>query len=200
MPQMNACSPVAGLLLTGGASRRMGTDKALLEIAGRRLAERGASVLAAVCDPAFEVGPGVSGLPAVREDPPGAGPLAALGAGAAGLSRLGHAGPVLLLAVDMPFVDVALLRLLAERPGPATAVPVAGGHPQPLCARYGPDALVAVPRLLAAGERSLRALLAAVEVGWVEPPEWEPVGGPDAFRDLDTPDDLAGLGHDGGDV
>jgi molybdopterin-guanine dinucleotide biosynthesis protein A len=196
----HARTTVAGLLLTGGASRRMGTDKALLEIDGRRLAERAASVLSAVCDPVIEVGPGVSGLPAVREDPPGQGPLAALGAGAAELRRLGHAGPALLLAVDMPSVGAVLLRLLAERPGPSTAVPVADGQPQPLCARYGPDALAALPHLLAAGERSLRALLATVEVGWVERAEWEPVGGPDAFRDLDTPEDLARLRHNGGDV
>jgi molybdenum cofactor guanylyltransferase len=191
---------VAGLLLTGGASRRMGTDKALLMVDGRRLADRAASMLAAVCEPVLEVGPGVSGLPAVREDPPGGGPLAALEAGSAELSRLGHEGPVLLLAVDMPFVGTGLLRLLAGRPGPPTAVPLAGGQPQPLCARYGPEALAAVPGLLAAGERSLRALLAAIEVGWIDEAEWQPVGGPDAFRDLDTPDDLAGLGHHGGDA
>jgi molybdopterin-guanine dinucleotide biosynthesis protein A len=195
----HAGTTVAGLLLTGGASRRMGTDKALLEVDGRRLAERGASVLAAVCDLVLEVGPGVSGLPAVQEDPAGHGPLAALGAGAAELRRLGHAGPVLLLAVDMPYVDTALLQLLADRPGLPTAVPVADGQPQPMCARYGPDALAAVPRLLAAGERSLRGLLAAVEVGWVERAEWEPVGGPDALRDLDTPDDLTRLRHHGDD-
>ena len=87
----------------------MGTDKALLEVDGRTLAERAAAVLRAVCDPVLEVGPGVSGLPAVREDPPGAGPLAALGAGAAELARGGHAGPVLVLAVDMPFVTAGLL-------------------------------------------------------------------------------------------
>ncbi|MGH9034352.1 MAG: molybdenum cofactor guanylyltransferase, partial [Acidimicrobiia bacterium] len=110
------------------------------------------------------------------------------------------AGPVLLLAVDMPNVEPPLLRLLAGRPGPATAVPVADGQPQPLCARYSPDALAAVPGLLAAGERSLRALLTAVEVGWVEQAEWEPVAGAEAFRDLDTRDDLAGLGHDGDDA
>ncbi|MGH8991628.1 MAG: molybdenum cofactor guanylyltransferase, partial [Acidimicrobiia bacterium] len=127
----SAGTTVAGLLLTGGASRRMGRDKALLEVAGRGLAERGASVLAAVCDPVLEVGPGVSGLPAVREEPPGEGPLAALGAGAAELSRRGHGGAVIVLAVDMPFVGAALLRLLADRPGPATAVPRAGGQPQP---------------------------------------------------------------------
>lgn len=196
----DAGTTMAGLLLTGGASRRMGTDKALLEIGGRRLAERAAEVLRAVCDPVLEVGPAVSGLAAVREDPPGQGPLAALGAGAAELRRLGHAGPVLLLAVDMPNVEPPLLRLLAGRPGPATAVPVADGQPQPLCARYGPDALAAVPGLLAAGERSLRALLATVEVGWVEQAEWEPAGGPDAFRDLDAPEDVARLRHDGDDA
>ncbi|HEY3240604.1 MAG TPA: molybdenum cofactor guanylyltransferase [Acidimicrobiia bacterium] len=191
---------VAGLLLTGGGSRRMGTDKARLLFDGRRLAERAAEVLEEACHIVIEVGPGVSGLPAVREDPPGEGPLAALGAGAAELARRGHSGPVLVLAVDMPFVDGRLLAFLRDRPGPATAVPMAGGQPQPLCARYGPDARAAVPGLLAAGERSLRALLAAVEVGWVEPAEWEPVGGPDAFCDLDTPDDLARLRHDGGDA
>lgn len=172
----------------------MGRDKALLEVDGRRLADRGAEILAAVAEPVLEVGPGHSRLPAVREDPPGTGPLAALCAGWAELSRLGHAGPVLLLAVDMPFVGVELLRLLAARPGPATAVPLAAGRPQPLCARYGPDALGRAPGLLATGERSLKALLASVEVGWVKPAEWEPVAGPHTFADLDTPADLERLG------
>lgn len=185
---------VAGLLLTGGASRRMGRDKALLEVDGRRLADRGAEVLAAVAEPVLEVGPGHSRLPAVREDPPGTGPLAALCAGWAELSGLGHTGPVLLLAVDMPFVGVELLRLLAARPGPATAVPRADGRAQPLCARYGRDALEVAPALLAAGARSLKALLAAIEVGWVESEEWKLVAGPHAFSDLDTPGDLERLG------
>src|SRR5437879_2077428 len=130
-----------GVLLTGGSSRRMGRDKALLMVDGRSLAERGAELLRAVADPVAEAGPGHSGLAAVREDPPGSGPLAGLCAGAAELRRRGHDGPVLLLAVDMPFVTPGLLALLARRPGPPTAVPRAGGRAQPLCARYGADAL-----------------------------------------------------------
>lgn len=186
---------VAGLLLTGGASRRMGTDKALLEIGGRRLVDRAVEVLTAVADPVIEVGPGWSGLPAVREDPPGSGPLAALAAGAAALRAAGHGGPVLLLAVDMPRAGVDLLRFLAGRSGPpATAVPRAGGHPQPMCARYGPDVLAAVDERLAAGGRSLRDLLETLAaqglVDWVEPDEWAPVAGAEAFSDVDTPEDL----------
>jgi molybdopterin-guanine dinucleotide biosynthesis protein A len=192
-----ASSAVAGLLLTGGASRRMGTDKALLEVEGRRLVDRAADLLAAVADPVIEVGPGWSDLPAVREAPPGSGPLAALSAGAAALRAAGHDGPVLLLAVDMPRVGVDLLRLLAERAGPATAVPRAGGHPQPMCARYGVDVLAAIDERLAAGGRSLRNMLetmaASGAVAWVEPEEWEPVAGAEAFSDVDTPEDLRRL-------
>src|SRR5438132_9570667 len=188
---------VAGLLLTGGASRRMGRDKALIEVGGQRLVDRAAAALTAVADPVLEVGPGWSGLPAVREDPPGSGPLAAVSAGAAALRRMGHDGAVMVLAVDMPRVSAELLRLLATRDGPATAVPRAGGHPQPLCARYGPDALAAVDRLLAGGGRSLRALLEAMdargEVGWVQPEEWARVAEASALADVDTPDDLRRL-------
>ena len=66
-----------------------------------------------------------------------------------------------------------------------------------MCARYGPDVLAAVDERLAAGGRSLRDLLetlaASGAVSWVEPEEWEPVAGPDAFSDVDTPDDLRRL-------
>jgi molybdenum cofactor guanylyltransferase len=188
---------IAGLLLTGGASRRMGTDKALIEVDGQRLVDRAAAVLRAVADPVVEVGPGWSGLPAVREDPPGSGPLAALSTGAAAVRAAGHDGSLLVLAVDMPRVGVDLLRLLAGRAGTATAVPRAGGHPQPMCARYGPDVLAAVDERLAAGGRSLRDLLESLAaegiVDWVEAEEWEPVAGPEAFADVDTPDDLRDL-------
>jgi len=194
---MASPGPIAGLLLTGGASRRMGADKALLEVGGQRLVDRAAAALRAVADPVLEVGPGSSSLPAVREDPPGSGPLAAVAAGAAALRAGGHDGPVIVLAVDMPFVSVGLLRLLADRPGPVTAVPRAGGHPQVLCARYGPDALAGVERLLAAGGVSLRKLVEAMdvtgEVGWIQPEEWLAVAGPEALADVDTPDDLRRL-------
>jgi molybdopterin-guanine dinucleotide biosynthesis protein A len=92
-------------------------------------------------------------------------------------------------------VGVELLRWLAGRVGPpATAVPRAGGHPQPMCARYGPDVLAAVEDRLAAGGRSLRDLLESLAAGglvdWVEQSEWAGVAGPDAFADVDTPEDL----------
>ena len=72
---------VAGLLLTGGASRRMGVDKTRIRIAGRRLADIVGEVLAEVSSPVVEVGQGVTRFVSVREEPPGEGPLAAIAAG-----------------------------------------------------------------------------------------------------------------------
>src|SRR6478609_6715311 len=126
---------MAGVLLTGGASRRMGTDKARLVVDGETLAVRSARVLAEVCDPVIEVGSGLSGLPAIEEEPRGAGPLVAL---LAGVGALGNPRAVVLLACDLPFVEPALLRLLVERPGWGTVVPVVDGRFQYACARYGP--------------------------------------------------------------
>jgi molybdopterin-guanine dinucleotide biosynthesis protein A len=96
---------VAGILLTGGTSRRMGRDKATIEVRGEQLAVRAAGVLReALAGPFLEVGPGVSGLPAVQEEPAGEGPLAAVAAAAA---VLGCAHPAIVLAVDMPAASAA---------------------------------------------------------------------------------------------
>jgi len=149
---------MAGVLLTGGASRRMGTDKARLVVGGETLAARGARVLSEVCDPVIEVGPGVSGLPAVEEEPRGAGPLVAL---LAGVGALGNPRAVVLLACDLPFVEPAVLRLLVEWPGWGTVVPVVDGRFQYACARYGTTAVEEATAALRTGVSSLRAVAGA---------------------------------------
>lgn len=186
---------IGGLLLTGGASRRLGFDKAELRLGDERLADRAARVLGEVCDPVLEVGPGHSPLRAVREASPGEGPLVALVAGADALRAAGTVGPVLLLAVDLPFVEPPLLAWLASHPGDGTVVPTdAAGEAQPCCARYGADALDAAAHLVATGKRSLRALLEATPVDLVGTEKWRQVAEPNALDDADTPEDVARLG------
>lgn len=179
---------VAGLLLTGGASRRMGTDKASIRVDGVPLAARTAAVLGRVVSPVLEVGPGRSGLTAVLEDPPGCGPLAAVAAGAGALASLGHAGPALVVATDLPRLGVRCLRQLAAHPGTESVVPVVAGRPQWLVARWSAAALALAPALVRAGERGVRAL-GRVEVAWLDEPEWA-----DELLDVDTHADLARAG------
>ena len=181
---------MAGVLLTGGASSRMGTDKARLVVQGETLAARAARVLSAVCDPVVEVGPHVSGLPAVEEDPRGAGPLVAL---LAGVGALGNPRVVVLLACDLPFVDPPLLQLLVDWPGTGTVVPVVDGEFQYACARYGPAALDEAAAAARKGVLSLRAI-ASADCEYLTAEHWGEVATSRAFADVDTPADWERLG------
>ena len=187
---MTAASGCGGVLLTGGASRRMETDKARIVWQGETLAARAARVLASVCDPVVEVGSGASGLRCVREDPPGSGPLAALLAGAGALDTR---GPLVLLACDLPFVEAPIVRLLADWAGNPTVVPVVDGRLQFACARYGAAALARAERAIAVGDQTLRAA-AGDDFDELVESEWKAVGGLNAFADVDTPADVRRLG------
>ncbi|MGH9081612.1 MAG: molybdenum cofactor guanylyltransferase [Acidimicrobiales bacterium] len=183
--------PVAGLVLTGGASRRMGRDKATIVLAdGRTCAQTVAARMGEVADPVLEVGPGTSGLTVVADDTPGAGPLAALATGWRALVGSGYAGPVLVVACDLPKLAVPLLEMLARAPGDGTVVPVVRDRPQPLCARFGGASLDQCRGLVAAGHRSLRALLGTTMVTWLGSDVWSEVTDEQCFDDIDTPDDL----------
>src|SRR5215218_5397944 len=126
---------VAGAVLAGGASRRMGRDKATLVVGGVELASLALAVAARVADPVVLVAP--EGHPARRlaaapVADPGRGPLAAL---AAALGAL-DADHVLVLAGDHPGLRVELLahlvalagrRPVADRPPGRPAHPGRGG-------------------------------------------------------------------------
>lgn len=178
----------------------MGVDKATLAVGdqagsrGSTLAVRTARLLGEVTDIAVEVGPGRSGLPYSTEDPPGDGPLAGFAEGWRRLRSVGWEGPVLLVATDLPSLDVEFLRWLAGYPGDRSVVPTVGRVPQPLCARYAPGVFDRAVDALGRGDRSMRALLEIILPILVDP---ETAGAPDSWRDsladADTPGDLARL-------
>ena len=158
--------PVAGAVLTGGASRRMGTDKALIEVRGRAMALVVAEALGgAGCEPVWcqggdEVALSALGLDVVGDEQPGEGPLVAT------LSALRRAGgEVVVAACDLPALDAAavaaiLAPSLAGRHG---AVAVAGGR-RHLLARWSPSATEPLDALVGRGVRSYMAALDRLDV------------------------------------
>jgi molybdopterin-guanine dinucleotide biosynthesis protein A len=172
----------------------MGQDKATLRLAGTTLARRVADLLrATVSGPCLEVGPGHSGLAALAEDPPGRGPLAATAAGLVALRAQGPATGCLVLATDLPALTASLLAFLASTADPATSVvPLLDGYPQYLCARWSTDAQDCARRLVADGERSVRAVFAACPPLLVPEATWAAAAGrPDAAADVDLPEQWA---------
>jgi molybdenum cofactor guanylyltransferase len=188
---------VAAAVLAGGEGRRMGREKATLLVGGVPLALRVADVAATVADPVVLVAP--VGHPArtlgraVVADP-GAGPLAAVAAALAALD----AGHVLVLGGDHPALEPRLVALLVDRRADGQAVVCDhGGRLQGLVAVYQREpALAAAAALLRAGERSLRALLGAVDVRVLAEPEWRPADPAGrSFADIDDPADLRAWGE-----
>jgi molybdopterin-guanine dinucleotide biosynthesis protein A len=156
----------AGAVLTGGASRRMGTDKALVEVAGVALAVRVAEVLAAAgCDPVWCQGGDAAALTglglAVQPDThPGEGPVAAI---AAALGHAGDADGVLVAACDLPGLTEGAVAGLLEHVRTHAAVdgPVAlalAGRAQ-LVVWWPRATTEPLGDLLASGVRTYRAAL-----------------------------------------
>jgi molybdenum cofactor guanylyltransferase len=181
----------AAMILTGGASTRMGRDKATLDVNGVTLAARVARVVCDVADPVIVVGPEArTGLASIGD--PREGPLFAVAVGAEELAARDARGPCFVVAADLPFLDAALLRLLEREIGLGdAAVPVAAGRDQPLCACYDLVALgITARRLVNTGKRSMRDLLAALRTVTRIPEEvWQRAAGPEALADVDTPEE-----------
>lgn len=176
---------LGGLILAGGAGRRLGgADKPMLDVAGAPLLER---ALAALNDvPRVLVGSQRPGFARERwtvERPPGAGPVAAIAAGLAQLPR--ERDPVAILAGDLLAVTPdTVLRLCESLTTEDGAVLVdADGRRQWLISVWRTpvlrEALPADPIGV-----SVRGALGALSV-------CEVAERPGESRDLDTPDDLA---------
>ncbi len=187
-------STVAAILLSGGASQRMGTDKTQLVVDGSTLAARTGALLARVATIAIEVGPGASGLRSLLETPRGEGPLVAVAAGCRALDGLGHAGATLVVACDLPFLSEELLRLIINWDSKGSVVPVVEGRPQPLCAKWSAHDLHRAQELVDHGIRSLRHVAQAPDAQYLHESEWGRVVTARQFSDVDDAEDLRRLG------
>ncbi len=160
--------PLDGVILAGGQSSRLGVDKALLRLGDVPLLRIVADRLAQVCN---EVVVAVDrpgryeelGLSArmVADLSPGHGPLSG---GQAGLQASGTKH-VLVVACDLPFLNVKLLRFMAGLPRSYEAlVPWQDGRWHPLHSIYARSCQEDVDAMLAKGGGSMRDLLARLVV------------------------------------
>jgi molybdopterin-guanine dinucleotide biosynthesis protein A len=159
---------VAGAVLLGGASARMGRDKAALELGGASFAARIARLLASLCEDVLLVGgeppPDASGRRVADLD----GPRCALRGVASALAAT-RAERVLVIATDLPLVTADLLLALIAHPQADVVLPRGPRGAEPLCALWRREpALAAATASLAAGRLAVRGLFDALEVAWLE--------------------------------
>ncbi|MFM8267763.1 MAG: molybdenum cofactor guanylyltransferase [Ilumatobacteraceae bacterium] len=187
----SALTTVAGAVLCGGASRRMGADKALVEVGGRAMALVVADAVATGgCAPVIAVGGApldALGLRTIADQFPGEGPLGGA------LTALYHFADrwVLVVSCDLPRLRattvaglVARAEAAADDPtGPVDLLMATTDRDQPLCAVWAPWCADVLRRAFADGERSLRRVIPSLHVSRVSVDAAE-------LADVDTPDDL----------
>jgi molybdopterin-guanine dinucleotide biosynthesis protein A len=137
---------VIGVLLAGGDGRRIGGEKAWVEIGGRTIAERALEPLRAVVDTVVvscRIGTKLPPLPGVDEawvqrDDSG-GPAAGI---ASALSEA-RGRSILALAISLPLMSEEVLRALlaVKADGRSAVIPVLDGRLEPLVGRWSPSAL-----------------------------------------------------------
>jgi molybdenum cofactor guanylyltransferase len=177
-----------GAVLAGGGGRRIGGDKAIVELNGRPLisypleAVRQALGQVAILAKADTKLPYVSGVTVWIEPEPRRHPLVGITQALA----LADGRPVVVCGADLPFVSATLVRRLAKaNPGRAPAVVAcAQGAIQPLLGCYQRRALESLRRATRDSERPLRDSIEALDPVLLE------VDDPDELFDVDSPDDL----------
>ena len=180
-------SAVSGFVLAGGASRRMGSDKALLGGEDDSLLLRVTRVVEAAAGSAIVVAPQGRyedmGVPVLADRWPGEGPLGGI-VTALEFSR----DPLnLIVAVDMPRIDVTTLRELVLAAGETgrSVIPVhEDGATEPLCAVYHRNDLPALRAFFDDGGRRVRDAIGRMKYERV--PAAERV-----FANVNTPEEWA---------
>ncbi len=188
---------VTVVLLAGGKSRRMGTDKLLLpqrdgtvlEQAVRRFSASFDRVCVSVawegCYP---------GIPAehIVDEYPGCGPMAGV---QAGLKHCGDEG-VFFAAADLPFSGPHDACMIIEKcqTDAEICVPLGpDGRIEPLFGFYRMSVLSRAEELLRAGRYRMKELLDVCRVRYLTPEETEGLLNPAGFANMNTPEDYRRL-------
>ena len=184
---------VSAAIMAGGKSKRMGQDKAWIELDGEPLIKRVADVLALVADEVIVVANDPKyeslGLRVVRDRYPTGG---ALGGIATGIGAAAN-DTVLVAACDMPFLSTDLWRLLLGHAGEADVViPRIGGEYETLHALYTKACVPQMARAIAENRLRVISFFDQVRVLAVEEPELRAVDPTlRAFTNVNTPEELA---------
>lgn len=183
-------TPVEAVVLTGGASRRMGRDKASLLFEGVPLALHVTHKLKPVVAKVTVLG---------REEVPGFSFLADSEEYTGPLSALMRFKPsrrlVFVCSCDMPRFDPALVELCQSNIRLATVcVPVVDGSRQPLCALYRASSFA---RMQECGSHSMMGFLDSVATVELSEKALSASGvSPASVRSANTPEELAKLSEE----
>jgi len=181
---------VTGVILAGGKSRRMGTDKARLELAGQTLFARALELLQGFFANILIAGdrPDLArpGIPAIADFYPGS----ALGGLHTGLITA-TTDWIFVAPCDMPYPDARIVKaLLQSRDGVDAVVPRTAAGYEPVFALYHKNCLPQMAAMLQQNQFRIYDFYQRIAIRYLEPPEL-PEGWQHALLNINTPEQLA---------
>ena len=184
---------IAGVVLAGGASRRMGQTKALIDVDGTAMADRVLDALRSVgADPVVLVGGDADELaplsaPVVPDLYPGEGPVGGVLSALEHLAGLDAVDAALILPCDLSDVSADILLTVLEAAagdGHSRVWVAATDRMEPMCALWSLAARGTVREQFVAGQRTLHRVIA-------ELPHTTVTVEPNALRNVNRPEDLS---------
>jgi molybdopterin-guanine dinucleotide biosynthesis protein A len=187
---------VTGVILVGGKSRRMGRDKAFLELAGKTLFERVLDLFRANFERILLIGDNadrfsVYGIPIVPDIYSGS----SLGGIYTGLYHA-ETDYVFAASCDLPFPSEVVLRYLCDlRDGYDAVVATTADGYEPLFALYSKSCLGPIRTLIESGDYCAFAYFHLVRVRYVPYAELSPLDRDrNAFVNVNTPEEFIKIG------
>ena len=162
-------SELTGIILAGGRSRRMGSDKGLVEFRGKPLIQYGIDLLSQFTDRIL-ISSGNSdyldfGCETVPDEISGQGPAAGLAASL----KYSTTPWNLVIACDLPFLNQELiLSLLTEAENSMGVIPIHDGVYEPLAALYHKDLSPVFEASVYSGNLSLHKILGTCKVNYLD--------------------------------
>ena len=175
---------ISGIVLAGGFSRRMGTDKAelklgeltLLELQVRKLRQIGiADIMVSGCRKPVE------GTRAIEDIYPHKGPMSGIHA----CLKAAKTEACLVVSVDVPLFPAEWLEHLIQAHDDPVTMLCHGDEMEPLLAVYDTALASMAEELILSGDRSVRSLFAGSKVKRLEY-----TGDPDFLLNCNTPEDF----------
>jgi molybdopterin-guanine dinucleotide biosynthesis protein A len=182
----------SGFVLAGGRSRRMGANKALLPLGGRRLVDRAIDLLAPHVQDLFIVGPPevfpFVHVPVRPDEIRQGGPLGGI------LTGLRHArfNKSLVLGVDLPFLSAEVLERVLRAADAADAdvtIPRYHDTQETLCGVYSRRCITPIEGMLMAGHKAVLDLLGRVKTHVLEEEAFKDLLPLDPFFNINTRED-----------
>ena len=180
---------VAGAVLCGGRSTRMGRDKATLRVDGEAMVVRVATALvAAGCVPITAIGGDAAaltelGVPVVADLHPGQGPLGGVLTALTTFAERGVVDAVVVVSCDMPWLDGATVATLIAGLADHDVAVARGERAEPLCAVWRVGCVAGLRTHFGAGIRAVHRAIGGCDAVEVDVD-------PAAVRNVNAPADV----------